>query len=312
MNNVPSDPTPFFVQLLVAVAPEKSQEVLRYVEDHHVTFAVDESSDRILFQANGRNQRIVVGLRCIARLWASAFAYFRIYTDVAEAKSENPQIRERDLRSSERMREAGDILKWAIETDIAIILAESTGLRLDSPLDALPFALPQPFAYAEYASDPHVADELCLMALGYILHHELAHLRLRHEPTTGVVSILQEKEADRAAADWLLGALDDESNPMFVKRALGIAVGLSWLASLNIYVGTTSRNTHPPAYDRLFQVLSQHVQDGENPVWGMVSLILALHLQNQGVQWGEDIQFDSFNDAANYYVEQIAKMDSSN
>ena len=310
MSTTAIDPSPFFIKLLVAVAPEKGPQVLKYIQEKDVKFIVDEKADRILFQANSGQQRIVVGLKCLARLWASAFAYFRIYDDVAKAKLADPKTRERDLRSTERMRQAGDMLKWAIETDISIKWEALTGLSRGSPREALPFGLPQPFAESKHASDQHVADELFLMALGYILHHELAHLKLGHVGEKGVVSILQEKDADREAANWLLDGLDDEWTPMFVKRALGIAVGLSWLASLNVYVGPAASKTHPPAYDRLYQVLAQHIEDGAHPVWAMVSLILSLHLQNQGIPFGENVEFGSFQEAANYYVDQIAKLDA--
>ena len=305
------DPTPFFVRLLAAVAPERRSEVLKYINKNDVRVIVDENTDRILFQADGKDQRIMVGLKCLARLWATAFAYFRIYTDVAAAKLANPKIRERDLRSSERMRQASEVLKWAIETDVALKWKAVTGLSFGSPRDSFPIGLPQPFAEAEYASDQHVADELSLMALGYILHHELAHLRLGHVPKEGVDSIVQEKDADREAANWLLDGLDDEWTPMFVKRALGVAIGLSWLASLNVYVGSAASETHPPAYDRLYQVLEQHVEDGGHPVWAMVSLILSLHLQNQQLSFGESVEFGSFKEATNYYVDQIAKLDDN-
>lgn len=309
MSTPSIDPTPFFVKLLVAVAPEKGPQVLKYIQEKDVKVRVDENADRILFQANSGQQTIVVGLKCLARLWASAFAYFRIYTDVAAAKLADLNTRERDLRSSERMRQAGDVLKWAIETEIAIKWEALTGLSSGGPREALPFGLPQPFAETEYASDQHVADELFLVALGYILHHELAHLKLGHVGEKGVASVLQEKDADREAANWLLEGLDDEWTPMFVKRALGIAIGLSWLASLNVYIGPAASKTHPPAYDRLYQVLAQHIEDSGHPVWAMVSLILSLHLQNQGIPFGESVEFGSFQEAANYYVEQIAKLD---
>ena len=308
MNEVPTDPSPFFVRLLIAVAPEKGTQLTTYVQQNNVTFLVNENADRILFQAHPGQKRIDVGLKCLARLWASAYAYFCIYTDVADAKLANPSTGELDLRASERRRQAGDLLKWSIETDIAIQLESLTGFKTGESRKSFPFGLPRPFAASEYASDQHVADELFLVALSYILHHEMAHLRLGHIHQTGIASILQEKEADLEAANWLLDGLSDESDPKFVKRALGIAIGLAWLASLNVYVGSASTKTHPPAYDRLYQVLGQYIHDENHQVWAMVSLILSLHLQNQGLPFGENVEFQSFRHAANYYVDQVSKL----
>jgi hypothetical protein len=200
---------------------------------------------------------------------------------------------------------AGDDLDWwAVESDLA-------GKRKEQG-PPWPAHLPRPSPNVAHASDEHCATELFLCAAAFLLHHEFAHLRLNHSPYSeleSVDSILQEKEADFEAAEWILGELADELDPMFQKRALGVGLGLVWIASLYVYAQTKMEHiTHPPAYDRLFQVMEKHVHDGGNLPWAFVQSVLALHLQNQGIPHDFDREFESFKHAADYFVDVISKM----
>ena len=299
------DPGPFLVRLMKAVAPEKGAELERQVSELRITFEIDENQDRIHFSADNIHRKIIVGMRCLGRLWANAFAYFCIYTDVADMKVRAITARELDLRSSERLRKAGDLLNWATNADVKIKLSQRLGI--DTGDLGLPPDLPVPFSEAEFASDKHVADELSLMALGFILHHEREHIELGHTSSEGFVSIEQEKAADMRAAAWLLDSpgIGDDA---LLKRQLGIAVGLGWLASLNVYIVQPGNATHPPGYDRVFQVLEQYVEDDNSPAWAFTMTLLSLHLQNQQepIPLEYDREFTSFRDAANYYIDVIS------
>lgn len=202
------------------------------------------------------------------------------------------------------MREAGDLLKWAVESDLAGNRKEKGSPWLDH--------LPRPRPDAPHGSDEHCATELFLAAVAFLLHHEFVHLRLDHSPYTelkSVDSIRQEKEADFEAAVWILGELPDELDPMFQKRALGVGLGLVWIAALYVYAEKKIESTtHPPAYDRLFQVMERHVLDPGNLPWAFVQAVLALHLQNQNIEHEVDREFASFKDAADYFVDVISKM----
>jgi hypothetical protein len=306
MSDLP-DPGPFLVRLMKAVAPEKGAALERQISDLGITFEIDENEDRIHFSADGDHRKIIVGLRCLGRLWANAFAYFCIYTDVADMKVRDLTAKELNLRSSERLRKAGDLLKWATNADVKIKLSQRHGI--DAGDLSLPPGLPVPFSEAAFASDKHVADELSLMALGFILHHERVHIELGHTSREGFASIEQEKAADMRAAAWLLDSpgIEDDAR---LKRELGVAVGLGWLASLNVYVVQSGNETHPPGYDRVFQVLEQYVEDDNSPVWAFTMTLLSLHLENQQepIPLDYDREFTSFKDAANYYIDVISRL----
>jgi len=79
------------------------------------------------------------------------------------------------------------------------------------------------------------------MAAAYALHHELAYIRLRHStPCT----VDQEREADYAAAEWVLDAVEADTD-QFRKRALGVSVALLYLVSSGVYTGQHDGKTHP-------------------------------------------------------------------
>src|SRR5829696_7816079 len=88
-------------------------------------------------------------------------------------------------------------------------------------------------------------------ACACILLHELGHLKLRHSYSIGC-PIAQEREADRFAAEWLLGDAADSSEERKVDRLcalIGIALALLWLTIFNVYLGQKNAPTHPEGYD---------------------------------------------------------------
>lgn len=304
-SNCLPDPSPFMTRLMQAVAPEKSDVLQDRLVRFGIAFAVDQSEDRIFFTADSGERVITVGLKCLGRLWANSFAYFCIYTSVAEAKTNDPSIREMSLNENERLRQATELLRWATTADIGIKLHQRYGIEFAA--SETPTGLPIPFSGNEFASDEHVADELTLVAIGYTLHHERVHIELGHVRCEGADSFEQEKVADMRAAEWLLDSPDIQPNAM-LKRQLGIAVALGWLASREVYVGKSGGNSHPPGYDRLFQVLDQYVEDDNDLIWAFVSVLLGVHLHNGQIELEMDQEFSSFKDCVNYYINEISKI----
>lgn len=87
-------------------------------------------------------------------------------------------------------------------------------------------------------------------------------------------------------------------------RILGVATELVWLASVNAYVPYVldEKTSHPPCYDRLFQALSAFVDDNHHLVWGMVAVILALHVGNRGPKCDDTVKHVSVKAEAQLFV----------
>ena len=123
----------------------------------------------------------------------------------------------------------------------------------------------------------------------------------------GAESILQEKDADREAAAWLLDGLD-QYDPRFVKRGLGVALACCWLAAVDVHTGPLTDGSHPPGYDRLYQVLERHVSDPMHPIWAFAAMILEMHLHARSASYDVDREFESQQDAVNYYCDVISRL----
>jgi hypothetical protein len=287
---------------LRTVCPERGEEVFGVIDELGITFAFDYVQDRILFQAHPKTKTITVGTRCLERLWAFAYSHFCSFDALRTEKLRDLRTRKVAFDGNERLEKAAALLSWAITWEL-----QARQLRKPpSDVATWPDGLPHPVANPPKKSDEDVADELFLVALGYILHHELAHLRMKHTGQRGVSSVLQEKDADRAAAEWLLGVGLDESEPRFVKRAFGVAVALMWLAAASIHAGLRQSDTHPPGYDRLFQIISQYVTDDMHPVWAFVATGLEMHLHAEKIEYDLEREATSYKDAANYYCDVLS------
>ena len=226
-----------------------------------------------------------------------------MFDEMRKAKLADSTTREVKLEGHPALEPASQLLSWATSVDWRI---SAEGKRRTDPLPPWPSGLPRPIQDPPYSSNEDVADKLFLSAVGYILHHELAHLRLRHSPQRGADSIQQENEADLAAATWLLDGLDEYDN-RFIQRALGTAVALLSLAALNVYVPHAGDPSHPAGYDRLTRVLTQFIEDDNHPVWADVGLALETHLHARGLDYDPDRKTVSKRDAVQYYADVISK-----
>jgi hypothetical protein len=299
----------YLVPSIWGVAPEKARRLTDELLRLGVDFVFDESVNRIYFGADVRNKKIVLGLPCLERLWAVCYAYYCFYTAVVEQRLQNPRIREVDLQGTERLKKASALLHWATRVDVEIKTALREGR--EPKIEQWPAALPKPARNSPLGSDQNCADELFLCAVGYCLHHEYAHLYLGHPPADKVSddeSIREEKEADGAAARWLLEEIENESDSRFEKRALGIGLALVWLTALYIYVGPAKKPTHPPPYDRLYQVFVQWIDDPNNLAWAFVMTVLVTHIQNQKIEHDANREFESFREAVDYYIDVISRL----
>lgn len=259
----------------VNIAPEKEAQWRTLSRDLRLDLRV-AGADRGPY-ADAAKKLVVLGIPFLERLWARSFAYYCVYTDLVVFREANPDVQGVPLIRNRRTRRAAELLSWAVDGE--------TG-RCRTPW---PDGLPRPITDAPQGSDENSADELFLCALAFVQHHEIAHVKLRHPGCRGLLSIEQEKDADGLAADWILSGIN-QSDPRFRKRALGVVVALAALASLEVYSRTGRRHTHPPAHDRLYQVLNQHISDPNHLAWCFAGVILTLHIQNSHL--GERLQKD--------------------
>ena len=211
-----------------------------------------------------------------------------------------------------------DLLAWAVDVERRLQQPDSSDLPW-------PANLPRPVPGAAKECLENAADELFLCTIASILHHELGHIHLKHDPRTlpkptpglkpqedpkvkeaDAIWIGWEKEADAWSANWLLDGLDQEDGK-FLKRILGTGLGYLWLASRNVHTGRWLRRHHPPAWDRLYHNIKQHVPDDpKHPIWPFVAYILQLHLFSLG-QHSQVVECEDIEEWVNRLLDHVSK-----
>lgn len=270
------------------VAPERRSELLKTSEGLVVRLTDDGFWT---FQLALQDRSIIVSRKSIEYLWISAYTYFILYDEFYRRENAGESLEGLDIANDPRVRGALDLLGFIMKD-----LLKDEDHRWP--------AGPRPMAGSDRYSDDAVADELCLVALGFLLHHEYAHRRLQHGAGS---SIEQEREADDESASWLLDAVELMSNQE-IKRSLGMGVALTSLVAIGIHSGNHDGTTHPADYERLFATMDRYLGNiPEHTSWLLVSTALKLHLSNngRGIQVPEHV-FETPREAVDTYVKTIA------
>lgn len=298
----------WLIDLLRRAAPQKASDLDKLVSKHNPSFLLDSEEETILFRANVQRNTITIGVKCTYRLQAQAIA-----GGIVMAALSTPGYVEMSSEERGVLYAPGDaILTWAVGLDLQQQLKRREGVerRLDEIMLGSDTDLPDELLAALTEKQKVLGQDLFTFAIAFILLHELAHLQLGHVGCAGIDSILQEKAADRFAADWLLGtpALTSERR---LNCLFGILVALLWLTVLNVFLGPGRSRSHPSAYDRLFQVLDLAIRPDDEVeslmVWDFVSRMLFIHMDTAGYQFEESRMQGTPRDQANYSIDLISK-----
>ena len=259
------------------IAPERQAEFdaslngfdLIYVNQRRWKFCAHPEPER---------REVFVSRGAVELIWCASLAHFLFYTRLIQGKKFDRPA-EIDPHSDAAVGNALLLLSWAIKCQ-----------KEHDEADNWPPGLPCPLQSPPSESDENVADELCLVSCAYFLHHELAHIRNKHvsiaqqqleNPEMAALSLSQEKEADIAAAEWVLDGIGVES-PMFVKRMLGIVQGFLLTTAMGLYGGNLGGKSHPFSYDRLTSLVNRFLGDSNHVAKGFAFAVLDLHFQNSG------------------------------
>lgn len=289
---MPSVIRPLFQYIAAApfyVAPERVHAMLSL--NHAIAPLINfvEGDPMVKFSVDVATGEIKVGCSALERIWAHCLAYIHLWE-----RAQRRSGRIVDVRGTADSERSFDLLKWAVEQELKGSCGE------------YPAELGAPDLSSPHGSHNFAANELFLVCVGFVLHHEMGHVVLKHSPDVDdATSIQQEREADRYAADWLLGDLPSETDRRFIKRSLGVCLAQACLASLEVY-GVKTAGRHPAGWDRLYSILSQYIIDGEHPAWWMACIILHLHAQNQSLPVELERQFEDPKEAADYLIDLLS------
>lgn len=230
---------------------------------------------------------MVISRRTVEVVWCAAYAYLSFYQKVVADRLILVET-QADLTKDKELKLVLSLFRWALDD----VVKERNGEWPD--IGIVP---PDPSLATEYPGDYQIiASEIALGAIGWMLHHELAHSYIipeqREQDIEPTLEALrkEEEDADDASADWLIDDLD-ENEPLFRQRIFAIAVGLCLLAGLDILVWSEKGkrlngddSDHPPGYKRLVRLLNRHVSNGNHDVWMFALAIFKLHLEHKGIE----------------------------
>ncbi len=243
--------------------------------------------------AKPETREIFVSRGAVELVWCASLAHLVFYERLIQGKRFD-QRTEIDPQSDPLVRNALELLRWSLKCQFD-----------GNNSDDWPSNLPRPLETTPQGSHEEFADELCLVSCAFLLHHELAHLRLSHSArVSNEMSIEREKDADILAAEWMLDGLDT-TNPRFVKRMLGVVQANLLATAYGLYGGNLGGNTHPFSYDRLTSLLTRFLGYSNHDTKAFAFAVLALHFQNSGGQLKKQ-KFDDFAEALEALCDQLA------
>lgn len=139
------------------------------------------------------------------------------------------------------------------------------GCSLQNELTKWPKDLPMPIQY-EDNTDVHMANQIFLYAMNFILCHEFAHIE--KAPQRGT-PIEMENEADDTAFDMLLKGCDGQNDTTIY---LGILMAFACLLLLNPRVEDSE--THPSSISRLDRFVRKIDLSEDHTLWCIITIIL--------------------------------------
>lgn len=257
-------------------APEKESQCVEHRDMFQFTFAlVNEPQFGIRVRLDHDNcPEIVLPIAALEYLWA--FSHYCWVLTQEYALAQRAGICHFDCIGSNRLKESFSLLQWAKSN------------LLGSGIEPWPQAAPRPRPSPQsHGDDEHVASELFLCSLAWMLHHERAHIVLGHPFINTTFSEIEERDADKFATDWLLDGLK-ANDPRLRKRALGLAVAVLCLQSLEIESNTCLRNTHPAAFDRIDKNTSSYVCGNEEVIEATCTVVLQYLFHDTAVKANVD------------------------
>jgi hypothetical protein len=294
------------------VAPEKAIVLRQLIHDNGITFEIDRNSLDLVFFASSATSTITFGLRSLELLWARAFAYCSLYELLTSRLLDGEDVFDVDLTHT-TIQPAMELLSWAVATELQIRDGVITDFEWPSDL-------PKYSRDADRSTFENAADELLLVAVAAILHHEIGHIVRDHDagtldvdkygdltPSSRETSLRWEKDADAWAAEWLLGGLENDDE-RFLKRVLGLSLAFTWLATRNVHTGHWLSSTHPPAWDRIYHNIKQHIPNTpHHPIWAFIGYILQLHLMSVSAQT-EIHEAETHEDWVNKLLDYVSRL----
>jgi hypothetical protein len=278
---------------IINIAPERTEQFK--IEFPNLTIKYVDDGEWIC-NANSSNTTITISKRVAETAWCLSYCYMTLFQKYCAGNmyTERTVL---DFTKDKEAMEAAHLYKWALDNWLAPDNEKQWNLELPHP------QIPAPTFYH------YLANQLSLCALAFIMHHELAHIKLGHQYTSDhYLNIESEKEADLYAAEWFLNN-DGIDKSTFNVRAYGIAIALEMIVARGLYKKDINTIVdHPRPFDRLLYTLQNYISDENHPVWQILVHSFSLHLYNAKVQIPEK-EYYSFFECLDDYIDVLSQIE---
>ncbi|CAM3670048.1 phage exclusion protein Lit family protein [Bordetella tumulicola] len=250
-----------------AIAPEKATELAN--DPRVAEFGLVLSADSgCTIRVDIDTKEATLPVFAMEYLWCFSFLVLALVEEYQGAQSGGKETI--DLRTSPQVSQAVDMLNWSHAR-----MRQGGG----SPW---PEEFPKPEKNPAQSDIAYSVNQIFLSAIAWIIHHEIAHIRLGHGIET-TYSVQEETAADDEATKRIFS--ENLNDDVLLKRQLGMAVALLSLQFLEEPQGKDSRvESHPPSVDRLFRCfdIAGVAQDGF--ICALTTVALQFQLANLDIK----------------------------
>lgn len=231
----------WILSAVFTVAPKKSQDLVLLLKQKNVEFKYVDDGGFVFQAASTATDGIIeASVPSLELLWCAAYCYWEMYQLIGSVQRRGDRIWTADEQA--RRAQIEEMYSWAL-----------TNVWQETE-EKWPLGLPTPQGSSPFGSVIHVATELFLVALGWILHHEVGHIVHGHSMQKHRSKREQELEADQAANTWLFEG--SQNLAIRQKLALGVVTALSMLSTRR-QPGrdAAADDPHPHPLERLVRAL---------------------------------------------------------
>ncbi len=276
---------------MVNLSPESEPRILKLSGDLKFRLVL---TNRWLMNYSHAERRVRVSSAAVEFIWAASFAYYSMYQGAVAGTPGG------EGEFSKEVGEALEQFRWAIDRAF---------FKKDS---AWPDAPPIPVTVGTGDTSAHgVASELSLVALGFLLLHELGHADLGHSGEAENQDILMmEADADAVAVETALASAPPGSSRA-EKVRLGIVIAFGIVLGIELVRwkrgGRRQDPTHPLAWQRLERALARFHSEKDDPSWAFLTAVLATHMHHVGLDTSGT--FEHARDAAEALMGRLSELD---
>lgn len=243
------------------VRPEMFADLDEFVSTECIELEFIEGTWKLAEVVPGRGL-IRLGVPFLETLWAAAHAYIVVFRECQKASQAG-------ARAFAIAAQPCTANAYSLYRDLLV------GHAYKNPID-WPTGNIRPERYPPEGTDSYIANELFLVAVAWIIHHEIAHVRLKHQPLTiNSMSMQEERQADLVATRWLCEQSPD-LQPLR-KCAMGIVAAVLFLLAHELESGRSS-SSHPQPFERLIWNLDTTGLEENDMVYSFAFKLVEIHL----------------------------------